>query len=497
MDRPDAIIIGSGPAGVSAAFPLLEAGLKVLMIDASQPDEVLEFPASRYELMHDPRWKISQPEKIASSPKFRIPNLHYVFRDFAGSNRIAADHFMAVGSLARGGLSMAWGAGVAVYDDHDFAAWPVNYAGMEDSYRRIITRIGVCGEADALPAGLRHALQQPVALDGNHRCLLENYRSAMRTDLSLWQAHNAVLTAPKDGREACNLSGLCLWGCGRGAIWNAGMELAALKRYPHFYYRPGLFVQKLAMHARGWECIVEGASLHAKKIFLAAGAIATTRIVLATLGVYNRPMPFQSTPSCAFMLWVPWRTRAQREDAFAMAQLGFSFGEMSGSSFSAAMLPVEEYIAASGLPAGVGKALFNRMLPSCVVVNGFLPGDYSDHRLMLGADGRLHIHGAFQPTTRARAMQLKQQLARAFRGLGAWMVPGSFTLGEIGSDVRYAGMLPMRHEPGDLQTTGDGQLHGNPGLYVIDAACFSSLAAKAPTLTIMANADRIARIAAA
>ena len=30
----DAIIVGTGPAGVSAAFPLVDAGLQVLMIDA-------------------------------------------------------------------------------------------------------------------------------------------------------------------------------------------------------------------------------------------------------------------------------------------------------------------------------------------------------------------------------------------------------------------------------------------------------------------------------
>jgi choline dehydrogenase-like flavoprotein len=36
-------------------------------------------------------------------------------------------------------------------------------------------------------------------------------------------------------------------------------------------------------------------------------------------------------------------------------------------------------------------------------------------------------------------------------------------------------------------------LHAHEGVYIIDGACFSSLPAKAPTLTIMANADRIAR----
>ena len=36
----DFIIIGSGPAGVSAAFPLLEAGFRVLMVDGGKQVEV-------------------------------------------------------------------------------------------------------------------------------------------------------------------------------------------------------------------------------------------------------------------------------------------------------------------------------------------------------------------------------------------------------------------------------------------------------------------------
>ena len=36
MSDPDVVIIGTGPAGVSAAYPLVEAGLQVLMIDGGR-----------------------------------------------------------------------------------------------------------------------------------------------------------------------------------------------------------------------------------------------------------------------------------------------------------------------------------------------------------------------------------------------------------------------------------------------------------------------------
>jgi hypothetical protein len=39
----------------------------------------------------------------------------------------------------------------------------------------------------------------------------------------------------------------------------------------------------------------------------------------------------------------------------------------------------------------------------------------------------------------------------------------------------------------------DGQIAGLPGIYAVDGASLPLLPAKAHTLTVMANADRIAR----
>lgn len=58
----DAIIIGSGPAGVSAAFPLLDRGLRVLMIDGDLASSAIVPTASYSETRRaDPdqwRWML-------------------------------------------------------------------------------------------------------------------------------------------------------------------------------------------------------------------------------------------------------------------------------------------------------------------------------------------------------------------------------------------------------------------------------------------------------
>ncbi len=71
-------------------------------------------------------------------------------------------------------------------------------------------------------------------------------------------------------------------------------------------------------------------------------------------------------------------------------------------------------------------------------------------------------------------------------------LPGSTAILEPGADAHYAGTLPMGGG-GSAATTADGELAGAPGLYVVDGAALPTLPATHPTLTIMANADRIGR----
>jgi choline dehydrogenase-like flavoprotein len=62
----------------------------------------------------------------------------------------------------------------------------------------------------------------------------------------------------------------------------------------------------------------------------------------------------------------------------------------------------------------------------------------------------------------------------------------------MGSSIHYAGTLPMHRTPTRYQTDADGRLFGTRNIYITDGACFTTLPAKNLTLTIMANAMRIA-----
>ena len=101
MTDADFIVIGSGPAGVSAALPLVEAGRRVLMIDgAVERSGAANAPWQR---MLGERLEALRPDD-GLSPKLRTPEARQVIGDFKRWSALDADTFLALGALARGGL---------------------------------------------------------------------------------------------------------------------------------------------------------------------------------------------------------------------------------------------------------------------------------------------------------------------------------------------------------------------------------------------------------
>ena len=233
MSDADFIVIGSGPAGVSAALPLAQAGHRVLLLDGADSYELA--PASNTERMLGGMLEGLSAED-GLSPKFRTPLARRILSRFAEANGISSENFVGVGALARGGLSRVWGAFVTEFADRDFAGWPIGLQDLAPSYARVCERIGVNGTGgDTVGGELGQSgpLQPPLPLGAAATLLLGRYRPDGK-GLKLGLARNAVLSAAHDGRSACDLRNACLWGCPIGAIYDARQDLARLQAHANF-----------------------------------------------------------------------------------------------------------------------------------------------------------------------------------------------------------------------------------------------------------------------
>lgn len=513
----DVIVVGSGPAGVSAAFPLVEAGLRVLMIDGGRaprvPAPATGFLDARSMDREQWEWIVGRDFRPLGrfgevSPKLRVPTHGYVFDDFLQSNRIGTDGYTAIGSLAIGGLSNAWGCGVAKLGAPELTAFPFAADELERSYEIVARRIGLSGSSvDDLSDyfGVDDWAQPPIDMDASHMRILSRYerhRAAVaELGFRLGRSRVAVLSADHAGRRACDLSGNCLFGCHRRSLYSAADELEPLLRHANFRHEPGLVIEKVSVH-EGTVTVAGGGvgsarAFSAQRVLLAAGTLASTALVLRALK-FEGSVRMLSCPTAAFLLWAPRLLGAPRTRGFGLGQLSYvlEVGEGVcgfGSTFSTTGIPMAEFVRHLPLRKPVGVDVLRNLLSSCLAGNIFLPGSLSAVSVGLDANGVMRIDGGYAEAVPELMALAERKLRKAYRKLGFMMLPTSFTIGRPGGDIHYAGTLPMRLEPLVGESGVLGEVAGLSGVHVVDGAALPDLSEKSHTLTIMANADRIGR----
>ncbi|MEF2549561.1 GMC oxidoreductase [Aurantimonas sp. E1-2-R+4] len=514
----DVVVVGSGPAAASVTFPLVEAGRQVLILDADDgTPPLLDAPPGQYLDLRQGAGRsndwFSSPEAMLSddrrklSPKLRTPTQSYVFKDFLNENGIVADGPTLAGSLTTGGLSNAWGCGVSAFDDADLEDFPFSSVDLRDSMATVSKRIGLSGRRDdALKDhfGLDEWASPALPMDRAVHRLLRRSEAHPRSGVALGASRNAVLAGESGSRHGCNLSGMCLWGCSRRSLYSAKDDIACLADHPSVTLRSNVVIHKLERSDVGWHVRGhrrgggEPVTVRARTVVLAAGTLATSAIVLRSLGL-KAPRRLWSTPSAAFLVWQPTLARARPEMTTGFAQVSFATHDPRGVSvhgnlFSTINLPASEFLPHIPFSRPLAAAIWRALGPSFAVGNAFFPGSLSN--LAIGLDGgdKVVVSGGFAPGFGNAAAQLRRQLQTFFLKLGAILVPGSFVPGEAGSDLHYAATFPMKWTPAIGECDPQGRVAGLDGVYIADAANFSSLPAKPHTLTMMANADRIGRL---
>lgn len=524
----DVLIIGSGAGAANAAVPLVEAGLRVVMIDAGERDRVYTdlFPDRDFESLRrgDPRqhrYLLGDDfEGIPLGP-VRVgaqltPPRQYLLRRVEELLPVRSEEFQAFQTLALGGLAAGWGAAVPPFTDGDMAGWPIGRAALEPHYRRVGRRIGICGDPNDDLAGEcadGEWLLPPVEPDSNARAIFERYHLRrlrfLHRGLRLGSPRLAICTEKVGDRGPFAYHDTEFWADSDRAVYRPAYTIADLSRRPNFEYAGGLLARSFAEREDGTvevrgirldgggEFLLAGASL-----VLGAGALGSGRLVLQSMGHGDARLPLVSNPytyyPCLNLGALGWKhTDAPRH---ALTQvMGFLHppegDTLQAQIYSYRSLLTFKLMKETFLPMRESRRLM-QALSWYFVVAGVHHADRPWRGTWLalepgGQDGpapaRIHHH------RRRSGERRRHEGEKLLRGLLLRL--GCLPLGRIdpgpGASIHYGGTLPMTTRPRRYTTTPEGRLRGTRRVFVADGSTFPHLPAKGLTFTIMANADRV------
>jgi choline dehydrogenase-like flavoprotein len=531
----DVIVVGSGPGGVNAATPLVEAGRQVLMLDFGNRDDhysSLIPPLPFTELRHtdDEQHRYFLGDRFEGLPggKLRVgvqltPPRQYVHADTAHWLPIISEHFSAMQSLARGGLGNAWGAGVFPFSADELKRMHLDAADLQPHYEAVAERIGISGARDDLLPFLGdcRAMMPPLEIDSNAQRLLDRYQANRRyfqaRRFFLGQTRVAVCTRSHRGRGPHAYQDMDFWADSDRSVYRARWTVDELQGRSNFTYadrrlvlafrdmgdmgKSGDMVEVEARHADTGERQL----FRARYLILAAGTLSTTRIVLRSLNRYDVRVPILCNPyTYVPVLNIGMLGQAARDRRHSLAQVTGLYCPANGDVVQSQFYSYRSLLAFKLLkevPLGCRNALgVLRVLMNALGILGINHADtrtpYKCCRLVRGEfDGPDSLHIDYELSAQEQRNHAVQERAvlRLFRQLGCWGLkrihPGH------GSSIHYAGSLPISvsDDGSGLSCDTHCRLRATRNVYLADGSVFPYLPAKGLTFSLMANADRVAK----
>jgi choline dehydrogenase-like flavoprotein len=543
-------VVGSGPSGVAAAVVLLERGFRVSVFDGGRvlDDEQALFSADLAqrvrcggrpnqrdrqrlalggESAHPTRAFLATLQTLLGGGidpalvRKRILGSGFVFEGV--DENIPLEGISLARSLATGGLSHAWGAACYPLRREDYDDWPLSERDLTPWYARAAELAQVESRRDSLS----EVYPLPGAEAAAEASLPSASRSGLDQLFSVWRRHEAELerrgirtgksrlAVPEgdDGAHGCIRCGLCFYGCPTGAIWSSNRTIEGLQVHPGFSHRPGMIVKRIVETPRG--ALIEARSAdraaHPTEqfdaVFLAAGPVSSLQIAVETLGRSDVERPLKEND----MFVVPFRAAhgisfPRGEPDFALSEAVLALDPGAISQFPAHIQlyritdpllgPLKDLLCV--IPQSL-RYLVLRLAQRYVI--GFIYLHSRESRagrisVRKRADGRCETVCSFSdnPEGGQIASRLMRLTADLSKPLGLRAMRRQLRLTPPGFSCHFGGTLPMRQTPGPFETALDGKLEGTNRCYVVDSSVVPEVPAQNFTLTLMANAMRVAAL---
>jgi choline dehydrogenase-like flavoprotein len=528
----DILIIGSGPSGSHAAQQAVTSGRKVALLDIGYSDRRFDemIPAKpfseirrsdenqrKYFLGDDPAESLRYQDRRGAH---LTPARQHMIRNQDRLFPLLSDTFAPLQSTGLGGLGISWGANCFALEDFELDRIGIPASELRPYYDDVAREVGLSGRTDdsltPLIANLdRSLIQPPLPLDSNAETILRRYDRSRAWYESrgfyLGQSLLAVLSKPQHDRLANAQNDMDFWADVGRSVYRPRFTLERVAGASNFTHLTGFLVSRFGEDRAGVtvECqnVQTGAGtlFSSRKLLLAAGAINSARLALASLHAYGVRLPILCNPNhWIAAINLSMLGRAARDRRHSLSQLTILMkAEHDGPDYVLAQvysyrsLLMFRLLKDIPLPVRPGLLFLRLIATAFTCVNVHFPDWPSPDRWIQlnesGSGSVLQASCLFSDSEQEWLHTNEKRLLRSLVRLRC--IPLQVAKPIHGASIHYAGTLPYAPDAEERRpfTTGaDGRLAGTANVYVADGSTWRYMPAKGLTLTLMANARRVA-----
>ncbi len=445
------------------------------------------------------------------------PGRQYMIRNMDQLFPLESDSFLPLQSSGLGGLGVSWGANCFALEPYELERIGICPSSLAGHYACAAREAGISGRTDdalsPLIANLdRSVIQPPLPLDSNAETILRRYQARearyQASGIFLGQSLLAMLSQNVDGRTANPQTDMDFWADAGRSVYRPRYTIEKLKSRSNFTHLTGRLAQRFLPGEDGvtLECrnLDSGAAeaISARKLLLAAGAINSGRLALASSRDYQSRLPILCNPNHwvaainLSMLGKPARDRRHSLSQLTVLMRAECDGPdyVLAQIYSYRSLLLFRLLKDIPLPPKQGLLFLRLLATAFTCVNIHFPDrPGADRWLQLEARESGEVLRASTSYSAAETAWIQRQERRMLRFLaGLRCIPMGVNKPLHGASIHYAGTLPYASEDRPYTTTPDGKLRHAPNVYVADGSSWRFMPAKGLTLTLMANARRVA-----
>lgn len=537
----DVVIVGSGAAGGTAAWVLVQAGLRVAMLEAGPlRKDGVDFAYHEPFPYEDPYRGEKTEQSLGEEFRRKYvfgPNAYAPWPNPDEPYTTPKDlpyEWMRARNV--GGRTMFWGRFANRFNEADFKMrsrdghgldWPITYRDIAPYYDKAEIFMGVCGAKENHPdlPDSDHFLP-PVALKCPDK---ELWKACEKTGTRAIHVRRAMLTKAYGGYSKCHFCAGCDDGCETHSFYNSAFRQIdpLLKKYPQtFTLITNAMAHKVNLDRRGRASGVsyfdkttgKELEIRARAVVLGCGTLETTRLLLLSKIANSSGMigkNFIEHLDIGAQAWLPSMSFVEREagDGIGGSHIvipwfgyfrphekrDFVRGFQIEPSVRQRMKPDKNPKRVRGFGAEFKREIrrWQGTRVSLACHGEMLPGPHKYVELDSETQDKwglpvLKIHHPWDDNDRAMFKYVRQTYEEIFHAAKAVDISLPDSPDKPGHSIHEMGTVHMGRNARTSVLNQFNQSWDVRNLFVVDAAAFASGTHKNPTLTIMALSWRAA-----